>query len=89
MPSIERRIDKDNTIDINNIMAMLRREQQGGEGGGGERANRPEEASRGNKALFSNRGHNRVREDRLGASINNPEAVIHKVSSSSIFILNA
>ncbi|KAG7403652.1 ATP-dependent DNA helicase PIF1 [Fusarium oxysporum f. sp. rapae] len=91
VPSAERGIDEDDAVDIDDIMAMLRREQQGGEGGGGGGggADRPEEASRGNEALFSDRGHDRVREDRPGAGINNPEAVIHEVSSSGMFALDA
>ncbi|KAJ4176325.1 hypothetical protein NW759_017543, partial [Fusarium solani] len=89
VPSAERGIDEDDAVDIDDIMAVLRREQQGGEGGGGGGADRPEEASRGNEALFSDRGHEGVREDRPGAGINNPEAVIHEVSSSGTFALDA
>jgi hypothetical protein len=86
VPSAERGIEEDDAVDIDDIMAMLRREQQEEEGGG---ADCPEEASRGNEALFSDRGYEGVGEDRPGAGINNPEAVIHEVSSSGMFALDA
>ncbi|KAL9561046.1 hypothetical protein ACKAV7_014787 [Fusarium commune] len=82
VPSAERGIDDDDAVDINDIMAMLRHEQQGG-------ADRPEEASRDDEALFNNGGPEGMGEGRPGAGLKNPEAVVHEVSSSGMFALDA
>ncbi|RKK84509.1 hypothetical protein BFJ68_g17351, partial [Fusarium oxysporum] len=82
VPSAERGIDDDDAVDIDDIMAMLRHEQQGG-------ADRPEEASRDDEALFNNGGPEGMGEGRPGAGLKNPEAVVHEVSSSGMFALDA
>ncbi|PCD21946.1 hypothetical protein AU210_015749 [Fusarium oxysporum f. sp. radicis-cucumerinum] len=82
VPSAERGIDDDDAVDIDDIMAMLRHEQQGG-------ADCPEEASRDDEALFNNGGPEGMGEGRPGAGLKNPEAVVHEVSSSGMFALDA
>jgi hypothetical protein len=82
VPSAERGIDDDDAVDIDDIMAMLRHEQQGG-------ADRPEEASRDDEALFNNGGPEGMGEGRPGAGLKNPEAVVHEVSLSGMFALDA
>jgi hypothetical protein len=72
VPPAERGMDDEVAVDIDEVMAALRREQ-------GEVERRAEEASREDESLF---GHEDTNHER-------PEAVVHEISSSGMFALDA
>ncbi|KAH6874269.1 hypothetical protein B0T10DRAFT_552895 [Thelonectria olida] len=83
VPPAERGIDDEDAVDIDEVIAMLRCEQQG------EAECHHQEASRGNEALSSGGGSDGANGDRQGAQLESPEAAIHEVSSSGMFALDA
>ncbi|KAJ4176466.1 hypothetical protein NW755_014399 [Fusarium falciforme] len=83
VPPAERGMDDEDAVDIDEVVAMPRREQQG------EAECRDQEASRGNEALFSDGDNDGANGDRRGAQLESSKEVIHEFSSSGMFALDA